>query len=168
MEVRRAVEEDWDGFRAHFESVAAEGRWIASELPIDWDGRRSGFDRGVAGTDAVLFVVDDGGTIVGHLALFLVAGRADLGMGLTDGYRGRGLGRQLLVAGIEWAREAGAHKVVLEAWPHNEAAIGLYERLGFQLEGRHRRHWRRRDGSLWDSVSMGLVLDETSPGSPFV
>jgi len=28
-----------------------------------------------------------------------------------------------------------------------------------------RRHYRRRSGELWDAVIMGLVLDETSPGS---
>ena len=48
----------------------------------------------------------------------------------------------------------------------NTRAIGLYEKLGFVVEGRYRRHWRRRDGSLWDSLLMGLVLDETSPGGP--
>ena len=165
MEVRRAVDSDWDGFRAHFESVAAERRWILTELPVDWASRRPSFDEGVAGETAVMFVADDGGTVVGPCYLHLGAGRADLGMAITDGYRGAGLGRRLLEAGIEWARAAGAHKVVLEVWPDNDRAIGLYERLGFVVEGRHRRHWRRHDGSLWDSISMGLVLDETSPSN---
>ena len=164
MEVRRAVEGDWDGFRAHFESVAAEGRWIASELPVDWIARRPSFDQGLTGETTVMFVADDGGTVVGHCFLSLSAGRAELGMALPDGYRGVGLGRRLLEAGIDWARSVGAHKVVLEVWPDNDRALGLYERVGFELEGRHRRHWRRKDGSLWDSIVMGLVLDETSPG----
>ena len=127
----------------------------------------TGFERGVAGESAVLFVAVDGDTVVGHVALYVAGGRADLGMAITDGYRGAGLGRRLLDAGLEWARTAGAHKVVLEAWPHNAAAIGLYERVGFEYEGRHRRHWRRNDGSLWDSIVMGLVLDETAPGCPY-
>jgi putative acetyltransferase len=57
--------------------------------------------------------------------------------------------------------------VTLELWPHNRAARRLYERAGFVEEGRRRRHYRRRSGELWDSVVMGLVLDETSPGSRF-
>ena len=164
MEVRPAVESDWDGFRAHFESVAAEGRWILSQLPVDWAARRPSFQLALGGETAVMFVAVDEGVVVGHCFLQLGAGRADLGMALTGGYRGVGLGRRLLEAGIEWARSAGAHKVVLEVWPDNERALRLYERLGFVVEGRHRRHWRRQDGSLWDSISMGLVLDETSPG----
>jgi hypothetical protein len=33
-------------------------------------------------------------------------------------------------------------------------------------EGRLRRHYRRRNGELWDAVVMGLVFDTTTPGSP--
>jgi uncharacterized membrane protein YphA (DoxX/SURF4 family) len=47
------------------------------------------------------------------------------------------------------------------------AALALYTRAGFEVEGRRRRQYRRRHtGELWDSIVMGLVLDHTSPGSP--
>ena len=92
------------------------------------------------------------------------SGQASLGMGIVDGYRSAGLGTRLLTGVIDWARRQGAHKVVLEVWPHNTRAIGLYEKLGFVIEARYRRHWRRRDGSLWDAAAMGLVLDEDAPG----
>jgi RimJ/RimL family protein N-acetyltransferase len=72
----------------------------------------------------------------------------------------------MLAAVIGWARHRGAHKVLLEVWPTNARAIGLYEKFGFVVEGRHPRHWRRNDGSLWDSLSMGLVLDTDAPGGP--
>jgi RimJ/RimL family protein N-acetyltransferase len=81
-------------------------------------------------------------------------------MQVARSHRGRGIGSALLEASIEWARQAGAHKVALEVWPHNEAAIALYEKFGFEREGYLRKHWRRRSGELWDSVVMGLVLEE--------
>jgi len=59
------------------------------------------------------------------------------------------------------------HKLALEVWPHNGAARALYRRLGFVDEGRLRRQYRRRSGELWDAIVMGLVVDETSPGSPY-
>jgi RimJ/RimL family protein N-acetyltransferase len=68
------------------------------------------------------------------------------------------VGSALLSAAIAWAREAGAHKVALQVWPHNEAAIALYRKFGFEQEGRLRRHYRRRNGELWDAVVMGLCL----------
>ena len=52
------------------------------------------------------------------------------------------------------------HKIALQVWPHNEAAIALYERYGFEREGYLKRHWRRRSGELWDAVVMGLLLTE--------
>ena len=36
-------------------------------------------------------------------------------------------------------------------------------RHGFAVEGRKRRHYRRRNGELWDAVMMGLVLEEDAP-----
>ena len=64
-----------------------------------------------------------------------------------------------LAEAIDQARTAGAHKVALQVWPHNAAAIALYERFGFQREGYLTRHYRRRSGELWDAVVMGLPLD---------
>jgi hypothetical protein len=38
--IRPAVAADWDGYVRAFESVAAEGRWLGRELPIDWEPLR--------------------------------------------------------------------------------------------------------------------------------
>jgi GNAT superfamily N-acetyltransferase len=56
--------------------------------------------------------------------------------------------------------EAEVHKIELEVWPHNEAAIALYERLGFEREGLRRDHYRRRDGRLHSSVIMARLFPE--------
>ena len=157
--LRPVVAADFDEFREMYESIAAEGRWIGGELPVDWDARRPVWE--ASWTDPSWFVlaavVD--GRIVGWIsAQHDQTGRVGIGMGLLDGYRSMGIGTQLLAASIGWAKHRGAHKVILEVWPHNERAIGLYEKFGFEIEGRHPSHWRRNDGSLWDSLSMGLVL----------
>src|SRR6266540_1152370 len=97
--------------------------------------------------------------IIGQLGMDLAGyGVADLGMLVSEGWRGRGVGSALLRAGIEWARGAGAHKVALQVWPHNAAALALYEKFGFQREGLLRGHYRRRNGELWDAIVMGLPL----------
>src|SRR6266540_3495536 len=102
---------------------------------------------------------EGGGRIIGQLGMDLAGyGVADLGMLVSEGWRGRGVGSALLRAGIEWARGAGAHKVALQVWPHNAAALALYEKFGFQREGLLRGHYRRRNGELWDAIVMGLPL----------
>ena len=47
---------------------------------------------------------------------------------------------------IAAGEESDAHKIELECWPENEAAIALYADSGFGIEGLRRDHYRRRDG----------------------
>jgi RimJ/RimL family protein N-acetyltransferase len=106
-----------------------------------------------------------GDQVVGHVQVNLEPYRvAGLGMMVAAGWRGRGVGAALVQGAIACARDLGAHKLALQLWPHNDAARRLYLRHGFVEEGLLRRHYRRRNGELWDAVIMGLVLDETSPG----
>jgi RimJ/RimL family protein N-acetyltransferase len=158
--VRPAAADDVDALVAMLVEVAGEGRWIGTEAPVDVERRRRRMAADVDAEDAVVLVAEAGGEPVGQLGLHLAPyGVADLGMLVAAGWRGRGVGTALLAEAIRRAREAGAHKIALQVWPHNTAAIALYERFGFQREGYLRRHYRRRSGELWDAVVMGLPLD---------
>lgn len=148
-------------------AVAGEGRWIGAELPLDEEGDRARLRPGRPGTAGFVAIADDG-ALIANLGIELAPyGVAHLGMCVADGWRGRGVGRALLQAAIDWAQDAGAHKVELQMWPHNDTARRLYEGMGFVQEGYLRRHYPRKNGELWDAVVMGLVLDEERPGSAF-
>jgi len=79
-------------------------------------------------------------------------------MAVARAWRGRGVGTALVHAAVEKARRDGLHKLSLEVFPHNAAAIALYRKFGFVEEGRRRQHYRRSNGELWDSIVMGLLL----------
>jgi RimJ/RimL family protein N-acetyltransferase len=166
--LRPAEPGDFDAYMDAFEAVAAEGRWMGAEAPVDRAARRAVFDRAVAGDQAVLFLADaaDGSGIVGSVYAYDSGGVVELGMFVVDGQRGGGIGSALLEAVIDWARRQEAHKISLGVWPTNHPAIGLYARYGFRVEGTRRRHYRRRSGALWDAVLMGLILEERSAGGP--
>jgi RimJ/RimL family protein N-acetyltransferase len=158
--VRPARHDDLDGLVDLLEAVAAEGRWIGTEAPVDRERRRQRFAEALERDHSALLVAEADGELVGEISLDLARfGVADLGMLVAEGWRGRGVGSALLRAGVHWARQAGAHKVHLQVWPHNAAALALYEKFGFRREGMLRRHYRRRSGELWDAVIMGLPLD---------
>ena len=160
VDVRPAREGDIAGAIALDEAVAIEGRWIAREAPVDRVKRRAVFEADLRRDDANLFVADDEGAIVGLLGIELTSyGVADFGMMVAADRRGQGIGSALMAAAIEWARTAGAHKLSLQVWPHNEAARALYRKFGFEEEGLLRRQYRRRNGELWDAIVMGLLLD---------
>lgn len=167
VHVRRATIDDLDALMAMRTEVAREGIWIGAELPLDEEGDRAKQAATIAdGVTAVLLVatVDGRDGLVGSLFMGGPAGIADVGMNVADGFRGQGIGAALMEAGLDWAHEHGMHKVTLQHWPWNERARALYERFGFVEEGYLRRQWRRKDGSLWDAVMMGLVLDHDAPG----
>jgi RimJ/RimL family protein N-acetyltransferase len=165
---RAAVVDDAEAVTDLFEAVAAEGIWIGTEAGFDRDERieriRSAYEDPDTFT-AYVVGEDRSDRIVGCIGLSTPAsGVAEFGMLLLDGYRGRGLGSALLAAAIERARQRGMHKVALQMWPHNAPGRALYEKFGFVDEGLLVRHYRRRNGELWDAVQMALVLDTESPG----
>lgn len=152
--------------------VAAEGVWLGAEVGFDADARRALWESDLGeGTSTALVAVDQATErIVGHGRVVLEPyGVAEVGMVLAAGARGHGIGGRLLDALLGAARALRAHKVSLQVWPHNEAAIRLYRSRGFVVEGRLRRHYPRTNGELWDSVIMGLALAHSGrsewPGS---
>jgi RimJ/RimL family protein N-acetyltransferase len=156
--VREGTEADIDAILDVYESVAAEGRWIGGELPVDRDRQRDYRLERLRSGDGLILVAEMDGRLVGELGVYIVHGRGDLGMSIVDGFREQGIGSAMMTRAIEWARAHGLAKLFLEVWPHNARAIALYEKFGFMQEGYHPKQWRRRSGESWDSISMGLVL----------
>jgi putative acetyltransferase len=111
-----------------------------------------------------LFALEDGesgGGLVGLINLrpTRIEGVDSIGMWILAAHRGKGGGRMLVDAAVE-ARSPDVHKIELEVWPENEAAIRLYERAGFEREGLRRDHYRRRDGRLHSSVIMARLFPD--------
>ena len=48
--------------------------------------------------------------------------------------QGRGVGAELVVDGLRWLRRWGAKEVLVNTQEGNEAAVRLYERMGFRLQ----------------------------------
>ena len=143
-----AEPEGWLLADSRWRSAAAERRYIRAV-------RRH--------ADAVLLVAEMDGALAGRLSLSrdphpLSAHVADLGLMVGAAYRRRGIGTALLDAAEEWANAAGVTKLELHVFPHNTAAIALYDRHGYEREGYRRRHYQRPDGELVDTILMSKLL----------
>ena len=55
---------------------------------------------------------------------------------------------------MEKAIELGAQKIVLTVCDENLAAVSLYQKLGFEIEGKLRKHFKTTDGRLLDELVM--------------
>lgn len=56
-------------------------------------------------------------------------------MGINPRYRGRGLGKAILIAGIEYLMQNGIKEIELSVDGRNQIAKRLYQSLGFQRKG---------------------------------
>ena len=153
MSVRPMRADEGATWQALYASVAEEGRWIGAEAPVS-DRAGEIVERFVGRDDGVLLLAESDGIPVGWLSVELEAGVADIGMGIVDGSRRRGLGTALMEAGLAWASDHGAVRMRLDVFPHNEAAIGLYSSLGFVEVERRPASWPRRNGERWDVLEM--------------
>lgn len=79
------------------------------------------------------------------------------GLAVDPAAQGKGVGRRLVEAVIELARERGLAKVGLRVLGHNTGARRLYERCGFATEGVLKGEFVL-DGRLVDDILMAYHL----------
>jgi len=80
-----------------------------------------------------------------------------IAMGVKRQYWGKGIGAQLLQQLVDWARLHQFVRLELTVMAHNERAVLLYQRLGFEIEGRHVKSLKV-DGEWVDEFTMALLL----------
>ncbi|HEY2326640.1 MAG TPA: GNAT family N-acetyltransferase [Gaiellaceae bacterium] len=152
--IRPATEADRRPLVEMFAEVVEENVGLGTEPPVDVDARAASWN-----LDNSL-VAEAEGKIVGSIHAALSRhGYAEIGMAVAREWRGKGVGSALLSAAEEFARQNGAHKLSLDVFAHNERAIALYTKHGFVVEGRRVKHYRRKNGELFDSLEMGKLLD---------
>ncbi|MDO5632190.1 MAG: GNAT family N-acetyltransferase [Paracoccus sp. (in: a-proteobacteria)] len=111
----------------------------------------------------VQIMAESDGKLVGHGSLMgnpnpRRAHAASLGMSVRDDFRRRGVGDALLTALRAQARDwLGIRRLELEVFADNAPAIALYEKHGFQTEGRMRAH-ALRGGELIDTLVMARLF----------
>ncbi|MGH9116345.1 MAG: GNAT family N-acetyltransferase [Acidimicrobiales bacterium] len=109
--IRPRRPDEAEAFIALFEAIAAEGEWIEAEAPLSDERRgrmRATTEVPPAGT--ATFVAEGAGELVGWVWVGLDGhGPVDLGMGVADSWRGRGIGSLLLERAVAWSKDQAAH-----------------------------------------------------------
>lgn len=102
------------------------------------------------------------GDIVGSIGLHMhtIPRRrhaASLGMAVRDDVQGQGVGSALMHAMLDLADNwLNIVRLELVTWTDNEAALALYKKAGFVIEGTH-RHYAFRDGQYVDAYALGRI-----------
>jgi RimJ/RimL family protein N-acetyltransferase len=102
------------------------------------------------GDTSMIFVAEAEGKLVGFLGAFgseprRVRHTIYIVIGIIQSYAGQGIGTRLFERLETWALEQGIHRLELTVMAPNEAAIALYHKAGFQIEGTKRDSVRLDD-----------------------
>lgn len=101
----------------------------ASENEADWIMPETEEKRGLT-----IYLAELDGKCIGKVHLQLNGGTGGIyGLGVMPEYRGKGLGRAILLAGVEMFKAAGASEIMLQVEAQNANALGLYEACGFEV-----------------------------------
>lgn len=137
-------------------------------LPSETVEENRAFLQGLGEDDHVV-VVEVDGELVGMGGLHGKPGKlrhtTSIGLLVEEPHQGKGIGRALMHHLLDLAfRDLGYHRVELSVFADNDRAIALYEKLGFEHEGREREKvWK--DGAYVDLVKMGILEEEWLSGS---
>jgi RimJ/RimL family protein N-acetyltransferase len=139
-------------------TFGAEGPGLAESEERDFLERVGRADNALA----IVVLVND--RIVG--GLHFEGGRrsrirhiGEFGISVAQEYAGLGIGRAMLEYLIEWAEGGGViRKIDLKVRADNAAAIRLYQRMGWRVEGRLTRD-TLMDGEFHDCLVMGRAID---------
>lgn len=128
---------DRSTLEATINAVCAEGRWMETpryEPTPAWEHALTEPDCPYH----LLLIVADSDQIVGWCRAFPITSQnaAEIGIGLLDRYRNRGLGTYLLQKAIHWANQSRFSYLGLTTRPENAHAIHTFEKLGFIPTGR--------------------------------
>ncbi|HEY4553157.1 MAG TPA: GNAT family N-acetyltransferase [Bacillaceae bacterium] len=91
-------------------------------------------------TNSTIIVAEVAEQLVGYLVV--LGGHCNrnrhsayLVIGVLEEYRGKGIGKRMLTEAFHWGKSAGLTRLGLTVIKHNERAVRLYEKMGFQVEG---------------------------------
>ena len=116
-----------------------------------------------ADPNSLMILAEVNGQLAGNCSLTIGgkrrnAHRATMGIALYEKYWGLGIGKLLLQAVIDTARQKGIDYLELEVVADNARAIGLYERMGFETIGCLPDAIRWEDGTSHDLLTMRKEL----------
>lgn len=105
-----------------------------------------------------MVVLEQAGQVAGYGVLQIILEEGHLlNITIDPALHGQGLGRQLLLHLLDYARQR-TDTLFLEVRPSNHRAIALYQSSGFNEIGLRRNYYPARDGGREDALLMALAF----------
>ena len=160
VEVRALATDDVEALTAFFASVPEGDRTFFKEDVSD-PAVIAGWVA-VADRHRLIALVD--GDVAGYVAVLKGIGGSshvgELRLVIVPEYRQRGIGRLLAQRAVCEALELGVVKLVVDVIAGQDRLFDMFTKLGFEQEGRLRRHVRSASGETHDLLVLSHFVDE--------
>ncbi|HFI0053767.1 TPA: N-acetyltransferase family protein [Streptococcus suis] len=124
------------------------------------------FEAGIENPGELCLLAKVGSEVIGAISVksskqFRISHIGNIFIAIKKDYWGHGLGTILLDEVIEWAQEMDLLKrLELTVQVRNQAAVHLYQKMGFMIEGTQVRGARTDEGEWLDLYYMGRLIGE--------
>ena len=163
IHIRRAQASDAEAMARLMGDPDVLGQLLQLPYPSVEAWRARLAEREQPGRTDLLLVAEAEGGLVGNAGLDPVGAaqrrRHAMGLGITvaKAWQGRGVGTRLMAALLDTAdRWLGCLRIELTVYTDNAAAIALYRKFGFEVEGTL-RGYALRDGRYADVLAMARL-----------
>ena len=165
MNIRAITENDSERFLLLCKALDEETQFMMlepGERTTTVEEQRQRIQNMLASASQMIFVIDDETRLAGYLGAFgggYTRNRhsAYIVTGILQEYAGRGLGKRLFETLDTWAMQCKLHRLELTVMCHNERAVHLYQKMGFEIEG-VKRDSLKVDERYVDEYYMAKIL----------
>jgi RimJ/RimL family protein N-acetyltransferase len=121
----------------------------------------------LASPNSTIIVAESAGMLAGHVSanggeFNRIRHSAYVVAGVRQRFTGQGIGKRLFAALDTWAAQTGIQRLELTVRVDNAAAIHLYQRMGYAIEGTKRRSLLV-NGEFVDELYMAKILTPPHP-----
>ncbi|MGG0838601.1 GNAT family protein [Bacillus paralicheniformis] len=164
MQVRKIKDSDAKSYLKLCETIDEESEFMLFEPGERKLQAQRQIKQIQSGVCEVFVCAADDGNLVGYVAA--VRGqvqrtrhRAHVIIGIRQTYIGQGIGGKLLQALEKWVCEEKLHRLELTVMTHHTAAVRLYKKMGFIIEGT-KKHALKVKGQYVDEYVMSKLINE--------
>ena len=163
---REPVEEDAEAIVNFYNRVGGETTYLSfekDEYPLDADAQRVSIKETKESPNNIMILALDGEDIVGigtisSTSKIKARHNGELGIVVENAHQGQGIGSEIIRRLIEWSRgNKITTRIQLDTRCDNDRAVKLYEKFGFEIEGRL-KNTTLLNGTYYDLYVMGMML----------
>ena len=167
VHIRNGVASDGSAVLENFNLIHAETDYLLSypdENHLDAEQESRYLEKKETSPNEIELIAFVDGKVAGTAGIdaigvqYKVAHRAEFGISILKEYWGLGIGRALMEACIQCARNAGYAQLELDVVAENTRAISMYQTAGFLEYGRNPKGFHSRNAGYQELISMRLEL----------